>query len=454
MYSKIAGALFPVFAIATIAVGVWGYQENHEKNAILIKAENQYQRAFHDLSFHMDKLQDELGKTLAINSQKQIDGTLSHVWRLTSMAQSDVGQLPLTLMPFNKTEEFLSNTGKFAYQTAIRNLDKEPLTNGEYEKLKQLHKQSHDIQGQLDSLRSKILQHHLRWMDVETALATEHQNIDNTIIDGLQTVDKKVAGYNEVDPGQTVQSLQNEKNFDDKNLTGSPITKEQAKRVALNFLGIKEGNAQLDVKETGKGHDYTAYSVSIVPKGANDALHLDVTKKGGHVTWLLNNRDVTAQKLNTSQAVTRADQFLKVHGFKDMQSMVQENYGNVSVLTYVSTPNHVRVYPDTVTVKVALDTGDIIGYQAESYVFHHKNRNLEKPKLTMSAARKSLNPHFQVKESRLAVVKNDSNQEVLCYEFVGSVENESYRVFIDAQNGKEVTIEKLDAPSSGQTKGA
>jgi spore germination protein len=452
VYSKIAGALFPVFAIATVAVGIWGYQENHEKNAILIKAENQYQRAFHDLSFHMDKLQDELGKTLAVNSQKQIDGTLSHVWRLTSMAQSDVGQLPLTLMPFNKTEEFLSNTGKFAYETAIRNLDKEPLTTKEYEKLKQLHKQSHDVQAQLDGLRSKILQQHLRWMDVETALATEHQNVDNTIIDGLQTVDKKVSGYNEVDPGQTVQSMQNEKKFDDKNLTGSTITKEQAKQAALKFLGTNK--AQVDVKEAGKGHDYTAYSVSIVPTGARDALHLDVTKKGGHVTWLLNNRDVTAQKLNTNQAVTRADQFLRVHGYRDMQLLVQENYGNVSVLTYVYTPDHVRVYPDTVTVKAALDTGDIIGYQAEQYVFNHKNRKLSKPKLTPAEARKNLNPHFQVKESRLAIVNNDSNQEVLCYEFVGSVENESYRVFIDAQNGKEVTIDKLDAPTSGKIKGA
>ena len=44
--------------------------------------------------------------------------------RLTSEARSDVGQLPLTLMPFNKTEEFLANIGDFSYRAAIRDLEK------------------------------------------------------------------------------------------------------------------------------------------------------------------------------------------------------------------------------------------------------------------------------------------------------------------------------------------
>ena len=52
--------------------GFWGYQEHKEKNAVLINAENTYQRAFHDLSYQVDLLHDKIGSTLAMNSQHSL----------------------------------------------------------------------------------------------------------------------------------------------------------------------------------------------------------------------------------------------------------------------------------------------------------------------------------------------------------------------------------------------
>ncbi len=54
MYKRLSAVLFPIVTLLMIGAFVWGYQENQEKNSILIKAENQYQRAFHNLSYHMD----------------------------------------------------------------------------------------------------------------------------------------------------------------------------------------------------------------------------------------------------------------------------------------------------------------------------------------------------------------------------------------------------------------
>lgn len=216
MYSKIAGVLTPILAVAVIGLGMWGYQENQEKNSILIKAENQYQRAFHDLTFHMDQLQDELGKTLAINSRRQIDGTMSNVWRISSVARSDVGQLPLALMPFSKTEEFLAKIGDFAYKTAIRDLNKDPLSEKEYENLKTLHSRAVEIQSELRKVQTKVIDQKLRWMDVESALASEEENLDNTIIDGFRTIDKTVNEYTDIDFGPGIQTLQNKERFNDK----------------------------------------------------------------------------------------------------------------------------------------------------------------------------------------------------------------------------------------------
>ncbi|TGU55139.1 hypothetical protein EN829_069660, partial [Mesorhizobium sp. M00.F.Ca.ET.186.01.1.1] len=92
---------------------------------------------------------DELGKSLVVNSRRQMTPTLTNVWRLAYAAQSDVGQLPLTLMPFSNTEEMLSRVADFSYRVAVRDLDKEPLSDKEYGTLKSLHKQAQDIQDQL-----------------------------------------------------------------------------------------------------------------------------------------------------------------------------------------------------------------------------------------------------------------------------------------------------------------
>ena len=147
MYKRLSSVMFPIFAVLLIGALVWGYQENQEKNAILIKAENQYQRAFHDLSFHMDKLHSEIGNTLAVNSTSQgmHRKGLMNVWRLTSEAQNEINQLPLTMLPFNETEEFLSRISNFAYQASMRDLTNEPLSEKEVGNLKRLYQNSSEI---------------------------------------------------------------------------------------------------------------------------------------------------------------------------------------------------------------------------------------------------------------------------------------------------------------------
>lgn len=191
VYGATARVLFPVALVALIGAGVWGYQEHNEKNSVLIKAENSYQRAFHDLTYHVDKLHDELGKSLVVNSRRQMTPILTSVWRLSYAAQADVGQLPLTLMAFNKTEEMLSRVADFSYRVAVRDLDKQPLSQSEYKTLKSLHTQAKEIQDELRKVQTVAMDKQLRWMDVETALASNKNKEDNSIIDGFQTIEKK-----------------------------------------------------------------------------------------------------------------------------------------------------------------------------------------------------------------------------------------------------------------------
>jgi spore germination protein len=435
--------LFPVAALLFLGAIFWGYQEHQEKNSILIKAENGYQRAFHDLSHHMNRLQDELGQTLAVSSTSygaQRKG-LANVWRLTSQAQNEINQLPLTMLPFSHAESFLARINDFAYKASIRDLNKQPLTASELKTLKTLHASSADINKELGKIQDAVIQNRLRWMDVETALASEHNPHDNTIIDGFRTIDKKIGEYPEADWGPSAMSQP--RKFSAAALDGNTASPAEIRAKAESFLGYRElGAGQMTVSETGGKSSFKAYTVT-VPTSGGHRVQLEYTQKGGHLLWYMNTRPVHTRKLNFDTARNKAGNFLVRNQYRNMTPVSYDEYDHVAVFTFAAVKNGVRMYNDKVTVRVALDNGDIVGLQATDHVFADKVLTPGRPKMSREEALKRLNPDFRVLEHNLAVVENDSRQPVLTHEFVGTINGGTYRIYLNADTGLEESIEKV-----------
>jgi spore germination protein len=442
MYSRLSIVMFPILLVALIGAGVWGYLEHQDKNAILIKAENQYQRAFHDLSFHVDKLHTELGNTLALNtaSQDSYKKGLINVWRITSEAQSEINQLPLTLMPFSKTEEFLANMANFSYRAAVRDLSKQPLNDGELQTLNALHQHSDEISASLRDTQAKVLQNNLRWMDVETALATQKEPLDNTIIDGFQTVDKKVAEYSDVKWSPSVMNVFQKR--DGNTLTGEMVSPEEIKQKAAQFLNVGDPSL-IQVVENGQGTEYDSYSVSMVKDQTVDGVHMDYSKKGGHLLWYSASRAVPQRNMDIRRARDVAAEFLDAHGYPNMTAVTYDEYGNVANITFAGLNNNTINYLDKIAVKVALDNGETTGLQATDYVFDHKERQYKAPTLNVEAARKVLNPNLKVESEAMALIRNDLQEEVLCHQFTGRINGGIYRIYINAENGTEEKVDPL-----------
>ncbi|MCT2345304.1 germination protein YpeB [Bacillales bacterium AN1005] len=434
------GIMIGVLTIGVAGAAFWGYQEHKEKNAVLMNAENSYQRAFHDLSYQIDLLHDQIGTTLAMNSQESLSPALAEVWRITSNAHSDVGQLPLTLLPFNKTEEFLANIGDFSYRTAVRNLDDDPLTDKEYKSLKKLYGDAKDIQDELRNVQHLVLENNLRWMDVEMALATNKQG-DNTIIDGLKTVEEKVDGYQETTFGVTnVNMEKKDENF--SNLEGKTITKKEAQKIAENYADFK-GDLDVNITENGEGAGYGFYSVALKEKDSGVEANMDITKKGGYPIWSIVSREINKQKISLNDASNKAVGFLKKHDFKDLALFESMQYDNIGVFTFVTEENGVKIYPDSIKIKVALDNGNIVGFAAEDYLKQHKKRDIPDPVISKAEAQDKISKKVKIMQDGLAVIINDLNQEVLCYEFIGTLDDDTYRIYINAETSTEEKVEKL-----------
>ncbi|WP_017687678.1 germination protein YpeB [Paenibacillus sp. PAMC 26794] len=441
MYKRLSSVMFPIFAVLLVGALVWGYQENQEKNAILIKAENQYQRAFHDLSFHMDKLHSEIGNTLAVHSTSQgmHRKGLMNVWRLTSEAQNEINQLPLTMLPFNETEEFLSRISNFAYRASMRDLTNEPLSEKEMGNLKKLYQNSSEITKNLQDVQQKVLTDRLRWMDAETAMATQEQTMDNTIVDGFRTVNKKVQEYPELDWGPSVSSIYAKRSV--KKLDGLPVTKEQIQSKAAKFSDADRSKIQ--VQENGKGTDWESYTATI-DHANNGKLMMDFTRNGGMLISYSNTRPIGTKKVSRQNAMTKADQFLMNKGYKDMKAVNYDEYGNLGNLTYVRKQGDTLIYPEKMSVRVGLDTGEVTGFQASDFVYEHNDmRKIPKATLTEQQARKKLNSEFEENYVRKSLIENDYSKEVLCYEFGGKINGSRYRIYINANTGIEEAVEEI-----------
>ncbi|QMV44352.1 germination protein YpeB [Cohnella cholangitidis] len=442
MYARLSSIMFPIATLLFIGAIVWGYQEHQEKNSVLIKAENQYQRAFHDLSHHMGRLHDQLGQTLAVSSSSQgmQRKGLVNVWRLTSQAQNEINQLPLALLPFNKAEEFLSRISSFAYRTAVRDLSKQPLTPAEMKTMKSLYKTAESVNLELGKVQDAVISDHLRWMDVEVAMASENNPHDNTIIDGFKAMDKQMGAYPEADWGPSAMSA--DRKLSAAGLEGNEMSKEEIWKKALDFLGPQAEGADAKVTEDGSKTDLPSYSVSVKGhEGVN--IQLDYTRKGGHLLWFMNPREVQTRKLNFDTARNKGSQFLVRHDYKQMTPITYDEYDHVAVFTYVHTIDGVKIYPDKVTVRVALDNGEVVGLQASDHVFAEKLLAPGKPKLTKEQAQKGLNPDFRIEDYSLAVVENDMRKSVLCHEFLGKINDHRYRIFMNAETGEEENIEEI-----------
>ncbi|TCP31663.1 spore germination protein [Scopulibacillus darangshiensis] len=437
----IRSVIIGILAVAVVGVGYWGYQEHKEKNAVLIHAENNYQQSYHELTYYVDQLQNKIGTTLAMNSRKSMRPELADVWRLSALAHGAVGELPLTLLPFNKTNEFLTNVGKYSYQTGVKDKGDSALSKQEYNTLENLYKQSTDVEKGLRKVQNVVMQNHLRWMDVELALSSQKQKNDNQVIDGLKTVDGKAETFSEQwGPEMNQLNTDEEKKF--KKISGKPVDKNTAVLRLKHFLNLNNTDT-ISIQKTGKGSNYPAYNMTVKDKKTDNSIVASVTKKGGHVIWFIKNRPVKYDKLSLHEASQKAESFLKKHDFKNMTMVKSDQYQNIGVFTYVKKVGDVRVYPASLRVKVALDNGEIIALDETDYLI---NRSIDidmTPKISKSEALKDLNSNIKVQETHLAIFQNESGNNILCYELLATKGNDTYRIFINANDGTQENVELL-----------
>ncbi|WP_235599935.1 germination protein YpeB [Alkalihalobacillus trypoxylicola] len=436
-----------LLTVALIGSIFWAYQEREQKLALQINSENNYQRAFHDLAFHIDQIEDQLGSTLAMNTRRQLTPSLAEVWRVTSLAQDEFGQLPLSSIDNTQTEEFLYNLSKFSYRTSIRDLDKEPLTEEEYQKLENLYGLSKEIRKEIRHSQAQVLANGESWLDIEKEMNAKQTPESSGVLSNFEIMNKSVEGYSEIEWGPENASMRDINGQLKKALTGKKISKEEAKKIARDYLNIEE-DIMINITEAGDSLQYPAYTLEIDDPDHQKNYYMDISIHGGKPIWFLQDRQIEERKISLNEASELGKKYLEKQNYKGMQLVDSKQYDSVGVLEFVYVDEDVRVYTDSIMLEVALDDGDILGYEAKDYIINHKERDIPNPSISIEEARKNINPRVEVMEEHVGLIKNELGKEVLCYEFLGVINDETYRIFINAEDGEEEFVQRLPQSES------
>lgn len=426
----------------------FGYNTWKERKQYQTFLQNTYQREFREMVTNVENIKVLLDKAEITNSTVQSNSIMTQVWAQSLSAAENLGQLPISHSALSKTAKYLSQVGDFCYSISKENAANKMMSEEEFDQIDKLKSYSGKLLGELYDMEKQVSQGKVRFGEMrkkgklilkrasENAVDVKFGKMEQTYTDYPTLIYDGPFSEN-VTGGKP------------KGLGGEKVSKEKALEIAKKFLGDKVG----EVKQisSGSGVIHT-YGLQANPKDGEEGyqINIDVTKTGGHVLWMLNSRDVFEKNLSNEEAAKKAKEFLKKQGFGDLVESYYLNEDNTTMMTFIGVSKEgVLLYPDMLKVKVALDNGEVVGFDSYHFLMAPKNRKDLKPKLTEAQAKAKVTQRLTVERVKLAVIPLPGNREALCYEFKGKYKDNDFFVYINAENGNEENILQIIKDENG-----
>ncbi|MGN0107958.1 MAG: germination protein YpeB [Hominilimicola sp.] len=428
--------LYTVLIAGIIAALIWGFTASKNAKALEITSENQYNRAFHELVGYVDNIDTLLSKAQLTKSPAQLAKLSSDIFRQSAEAKSCLGQLPTSEVQLDNTSKFLSQVGDYTYVLSQDMINGEEISQEQYDNLASMNEYAATLKNTLSDIENRIYSGEVRISTINSKKrGTVADAAGNSILQDLEKVEKSFDEYPSlIYDGPFSEHIENRESVMLKN--APDISQEEALVRAEKFLGDRGDGLTFE----GLSENTAIQSYTFVKNNNDEQISISVTKKGGYILYYLDSKSIDGEKLTIDEAIQKASQFLQNNGFYSMQNSYYEKSGNVATINFAYVQDNVTCYSDLVKVRVALDTGDIVGMESKGYLMNHCERELSSPKLTMEEAKSKISTGLEVSGTKLTLVPKDSMREVLCYEFKGVFNGKNFLVYVNADNGREEEI--------------
>lgn len=440
------------FLVAAVAVA-WGLSQRQAERRDRNFLEAAYQRDFANVVDHAEQLQVTLGKAVAAGTPGQQTMYLTEIWFRASEAQGTLSQLPVTRVSLLGTRKFLAQIGDYARTVARDTSEGKKITGEQVAQIGRFEDEMARLSGQLNGLQARLAANRFRWT-ANLAAGPEPRRAA-TIRAG---VGPDFQAFNQVEERlRKMPALIYNGPFSDhieeikpRAITGATISVSRATEIAHRFADLPPGR---DLRPEGQPRKVEgrlpAFSVTLRERGdGGGRIVVDISRQGGHVLLMMNDRRVNTMRMDADQAMAEARTFLDRRGYGTLVPTHTLREANAQVFAFAGHEDNAVVYPDQVKVKVALDNGQVVGFDATQYLTAHHQRKLPRPKLSPDEARAKVGDGLNTESVRLTVIPVAGAREALAYEVRARRNNATYLIYINAATGEEENILKLvDTPS-------
>ncbi len=437
--------------ILLAGVGYWGHGQMVSRKAAETALNNKYNLAFYNLLDNIQNVEVILSKTLVGEETWQDSQLFMRLWQESVAAQGNLGQIPVSDTTVARTLKFLNQVGGYSQTLAVQTSGGMSKTEDQWQNLQNLYKQAGQLNIEMHrvgaSLSSGTLVMNELAKESRLILRRQGPKLANS---NFQLMDRNMQQFPTlIYDGPFSEHLERKT---PAGISGSQISPDQARNKALAFVGTRPNTnytASVVSKDNGR---IPLYRVDIIPNPARagEKITMGVSRQGGLAVWMLNSRSIDSTGISIQEAGDTAGRFLSDRGFKDMEPSYYEIRNNMAVFNYAATQKGVIIYPDQIKVTVALDDGQVVGFDATNYWMAHRTRELPNPVLTVDQAREKLSPRLQeVSPGRLALIPRTVDLEVLTYEFQGRLDNDVFLIYIDAVTGEEEKVLRVIRTNEG-----
>lgn len=421
----------------SLVSAVWGFTGRAGRSEAEQALRTAAQQRWAEAQEHLTALGTKLSKLPAAASITVQVELLSGASRQADGVVSSLSALPYSHAALGDTIKFCNQLSDYTLGLSLRTAAGQPLDGVTLAKLNELQRQCSLLTGQLATADTGGL----------TLLSQK------VFYEPAQADERPLEAVADADHGMDYPSMIYDGAFSDARHGGTPkalgkgsVSQEQAIASAVRFIG--EDRVAKAEPGVSSGGVIPCHGVTLKLKDGT-VLNTDVTVQGGQMLWIMPEHASFSAGLTLEECTQSAQDFLKSRGYGDMQSTHYQVYDGMAVINFVSVQDGVLLYPDLVKVQLRMDTGELVGLEANNYLMNHTQRKALAPILTQKEAQAKVSPQLTLTHACLCVIP-DRDSERLCWEFAGMWKENEYRVYIDALTGEEADVLMLIRSPQGE----
>lgn len=402
--------------------------ENYKRQVELSR-----QRALSELSESVDAIVIVLEKgqySASAQTMQKLSSSLETESRCAKAALSEIESSELYTADIYK---FLSQIGDYTNSVTTRLSSGEKVEKADSESMTALLSYAKELSSSLGSIRSDYYDGTLTFDKSKSNLSIYSDTDDVEIFsDSFSSAQQGLQNYptliydgpfsdhmNSLKP-KAVQAL-------------SEVTRAEAKAYTSKILGVPESKIREESDESGNLYLY---------RFSTENQTVGITKQGCKLCYIINSNYQGESTISQKSAIERGKKFLRELGYFSMSDNYFSTYDGVCTVNYAYEKSSAVCYPDLIKVGVSLETGEIVSFDARTYLMNHTDRKIEQQsEKALEKAREKVKSDLEIIGSKTALIPTQSDTECLCFEFHCKDKNgQEVLIYIDCETFEEREI--------------